>query len=507
MECKYCKAQLEEDVSVCPVCGRALCEGEMPESQETASEPAPEVTEEEIPEQIPAEAETVAETEDTAAETTEETEKVPEETAEEPAEPVSGKKAVWKTIGLIAGCVAALAIVTGAVLYGLGIDLRPRENNVLYKDSYTVAVEKGGKAADKVVATVGDQTLTNAELQIYYWNGVRTFFNYYGSYLAMAGLDQSKPLEDQVFDSQTGQTWQQYLLDTALNSWHRYACMNLMAQEDGFQLDASAQTVIDSASEQLEQMAGLYGFDSALDMLQEDFGTVCNLDGYMRYLQSNTVGLAYYNGEYEKLEPTDDEVTAYFAEKAADFEAQGVTKDSGKYVDVRHILICPEGGTVGDDGTVTYSEEEWETCRASAQAMLDQWLAGDATEESFSELAVQNSADGGSASNGGLYTQVYEGQMVEPFENWCFDESRQYGDTGLVQTNYGYHVMYFVDSYDIWYFNAKSELISQTTEQMLQNAMERWPMEVNYKNIALSDLYSTSGQTGETTAPTETTAE
>ena len=33
--------------------------------------------------------------------------------------------------------------------------------------------------------------------------------------------------------------------------------------------------------------------------------------------------------------------------------------------------------------------------------------------------------------------------MEEAFEDWSFDASRQVGDTGIVETSYGYHVMYF----------------------------------------------------------------
>ena len=36
--------------------------------------------------------------------------------------------------------------------------------------------------------------------------------------------------------------------------------------------------------------------------------------------------------------------------------------------------------------------------------------------------------------------------MVEPFEDWAIDEARKAGDTGLVETEYGYHVMFFIDS-------------------------------------------------------------
>ena len=41
--------------------------------------------------------------------------------------------------------------------------------------------------------------------------------------------------------------------------------------------------------------------------------------------------------------------------------------------------------------------------------------------------------------------------MVQAFNDWCFDSSRKAGDTGIVQTQYGYHVMYFVGTSDITY--------------------------------------------------------
>ena len=40
--------------------------------------------------------------------------------------------------------------------------------------------------------------------------------------------------------------------------------------------------------------------------------------------------------------------------------------------------------------------------------------------------------------------------MVTEFNDWCFDESRQPGDTGIVETSYGVHVMYF-DSFGSLY--------------------------------------------------------
>lgn len=115
-------------------------------------------------------------------------------------------------------------------------------------------------------------------------------------------------------------------------------------------------------------------------------------------------------------------------------------------IDVRHILIQPELGTLteGSEGYEAEQEQLMAAAVASAEDILAQWKAGDATEESFAMLAMQHSSDG-SKYEGGLYTAVYPGQMVPEFNDWCFDSSRKTGDTDVVETTYGAHVMYFVD--------------------------------------------------------------
>ncbi|MBQ2861350.1 MAG: peptidylprolyl isomerase [Oscillospiraceae bacterium] len=107
------------------------------------------------------------------------------------------------------------------------------------------------------------------------------------------------------------------------------------------------------------------------------------------------------------------------------------------YVDVRHVLVMPEEA---EDGTKT--EEAWTAAEAKAAEVLAEYLEGEMTEESFAELAKKYSEDG-NAATGGLYENVYKGQMVTEFNDWCFDPARQVGDTGVVKTRFGYHVMYF----------------------------------------------------------------
>ncbi len=136
---------------------------------------------------------------------------------------------------------------------------------------------------------------------------------------------------------------------------------------------------------------------------------------------------------------------------------------------VRHILFQFEGGTTDDDGNTTYSDEEKAAAKEEAEALLQQWKDGDATEESFIELVADNTDDSGSAETGGLYEDIHpDSDYVENFLNWAIDDARQVGDTEIVETEYGYHVMYYVGNSDLTY---RDYLIK---EDMTAEEMEEW---------------------------------
>ena len=122
----------------------------------------------------------------------------------------------------------------------------------------------------------------------------------------------------------------------------------------------------------------------------------------------------------------------------------GMEDNKTPLINVRHILVT-EGGTYDSTtGQTTYTDEELAAAKEKAQKILDLFNAGVKSEEAFAELAKENSVDTGSVENGGLYEDVYPGQMVEAFNDWCFEEGRKSGDTGIVITPYGAHIMYFV---------------------------------------------------------------
>ena len=103
------------------------------------------------------------------------------------------------------------------------------------------------------------------------------------------------------------------------------------------------------------------------------------------------------------------------------------------------------------------------------QAKAEEILAGwDGTEDGFAALAGEFSQDGGSKDNGGLYENVVKGQMVSDFNDWCYADGRKSGDTGIVSSSYGCHIMYFVGygQEQYWHYACNSALVS--------NAYSEW---------------------------------
>ena len=151
-------------------------------------------------------------------------------------------------------------------------------------------------------------------------------------------------------------------------------------------------------------------------------------------------------------------------------------------VDVRHILVEPvdSGLSEGDEGYEEAQALNDAQAAQKAQDILDEYLAGEQTAEAFGELAKEYSTDS-NASDGGLYTQVYRGEMLDAFENWCFDESRTPGDTGIVETTHGYHVMYFQgEDIPYWQVRCIDGLYTQWQNDIYESATVReHPLGIN----------------------------
>jgi len=171
----------------------------------------------------------------------------------------------------------------------------------------------------------------------------------------------------------------------------------------------------------------------------------------------------------------------------------GTTDNTFALKNVRHILVSfahdETESEEHDHSASNFTEAEKAAAKAAAEEILAQWKSGEATEESFATLANEKSDDG-DGTTGGLYEDVYPGQMVDPFEDWCYDASRVSGDTGLVESTYGYHVMYFVGDSETNYrdYLIENELRSADLDSWYTSnieAMELTDGDTKYLNMDL----------------------
>lgn len=134
--------------------------------------------------------------------------------------------------------------------------------------------------------------------------------------------------------------------------------------------------------------------------------------------------------------------------------------------DVRHILVAfPETEKDKDGKEIALTDAQKAETKKKAQEILDEYLKNP-TEENFIALTKEHTDDvdsKGNPNNDGLYEDVTDnGQYVEAFTNWAIDPARKPGDTGLVETEYGYHIMYYVEANEeTWYANVKNEIFTE----------------------------------------------
>ncbi|MEZ4787404.1 MAG: peptidylprolyl isomerase [Flavobacterium haoranii] len=114
-----------------------------------------------------------------------------------------------------------------------------------------------------------------------------------------------------------------------------------------------------------------------------------------------------------------------------------VGRKSNASAKASHILIAYAGAP---QASVTRTKDE-------AQALANELLAkAKANPDDFGKLALENSDDPGSKNNNGEYDNIAPGQMVPQFNDFVFNNAP--GTIGLVETDYGFHVIKVMQKYD-----------------------------------------------------------
>ncbi len=176
-------------------------------------------------------------------------------------------------------------------------------------------------------------------------------------------------------------------------------------------------------------------------IFEEKDGALVRVNGESKIFEENTENKGT-GEEAEVVKSHDYTVTVYVV-------LSDGKRDEAMTKDVAHILFK----------TDTYGTAD--KALTEAEKILEEYNKGDKTKESFEKLGEEYTED-----SNVTYENVRRGDMVEEFENWIYDENRKAGDVGIVETEYGQHIMYFVGDGDAhWYadcFDAYFEKLAES---------------------------------------------
>ena len=408
----------------------------------------------------------------------------------------------------------------------------------------------------KTVGTIGADTVTETEFAYFYQTTVQGIIsdiqNTYGDYASLI-LDTSKSLNEQYYEED--KTWHEYAVERTIEGMQQIHALYHAAEADGYTLTDEGYATIEATKQTIENSAANYGYTTPL-YLRAMYGHGMNMKTYEKLLGMVILAEGYATWKDASLTYTDAQIDEYYNAHKADFDTvdlrmvpiQGNTdNESGEvdltdakelaehimglyktedalaeyavdiadddeitapddtlysyipaskltpdgmsdwcfdesraygdmavfsdtsayyvvfYIDrhdidynvvsMRHILVKPEQN---EDGTV--SDEAAAAAIEKMDGYLKEWEASDLTEDTFAAMANQYSEDTGSNTAGGLYTGIYKGQMVKPVNDWLFDPERSVGDVTIVQSSFGYHLMYFAGTGS----NYKTTTITET---------------------------------------------
>ena len=287
------------------------------------------------------------------------------------------------------------------------------------------------KYYDQQAAFSANYSLDCSEMTYLFYGTINDFYSAYANYMSYIGLDLEKSLKTQQcsFEEDVNQTWFDYFLVSTKLYAEQFIVLSEVASSEGISLTDEEKAEIDEGINQIKDYCKSNNI-TIDEYFDNYYGNGVDEESVRHVMDICFKASSYYNKIYNGYTFTDEEITNYINENLAD-------EEDYKYVNVRHILVKTED---------------------EAKELLNEILKEEDVEKAFSLAAAENTLDGGSKNTGGLYENIYKGQMVETFENWCFDKSRKVGDTGIVESTHGFHIMYFSSFSDKTYFNETADL-------------------------------------------------
>jgi len=226
------------------------------------------------------------------------------------------------------------------------------------------------------------------------------------------------------------------------------------AKEEGITLKAEDKAAIDSAMSQIEEQATSYGYMDGRELVRAMYGI--SRSSLKKIYNSFYLTDNLAQKHMDEIVVTDEQAQTYYNDNAGAYEQASA----------RHILFMFDG-------------LEGERTQEESHMMAEDTLARINNGEDMTALVIELSEDNGTEENEGLYTFSRLDAYEPNFLNWAFDSN--VGDTGIVETSYGYHVMRLEDKQVQTFETVKDSIISSIKNEQYIALVDGWAQEPRFE--------------------------
>lgn len=263
---------------------------------------------------------------------------------------------------------------------------------------------------------VDDYSFSVADANYYFYSQ----YNSYAPYGVNYGLDTSVSLKEQEFAE--GQTWYDFLLESAESEMREVAFLCSQAKANGYQLSDEGKASVDSAVQSVKDVAAQSGV-SASTYLNYAYGRYMTLSAYKSAVTDQVLAQEYSNYITDSYEITDEELNTYYQENSLSFD------DFDYEAYVIYLGLAAEHDEEGNP--LDFDPDELAAAQAELQSRAEQLKT--VMETGTDEEIAAAVSEVGAGDMSGLPSSSLS---YYSFGQWLADNARTSGEVGIVdQTN------------------------------------------------------------------------
>lgn len=278
--------------------------------------------------------------------------------------------------------------------------------------------------------TIGTHEYTANDVNYYYTQAYSTTY-YYAQY-GLSDYDTSTDPSEQIYDEDTGETYEDYFVQSAIDSLISVTALVDAADEAGYTLSEDADAQIDEVMTSLEDSAAEAGYTTEA-YLKAQYGDLMTKKAYKNILKRSLLASEYYQYYSDSLTYDDEQVQEYYDENAASL-------DTYTY-NYAYIDGTAETTTDANGETVEATDAETEAAMQNAKEIADQFNDRLQAGEDFSTVAADLLGENDTSSTNISSTGD---SLSSTYSDFLTDDTRAVNDSEVAESSSGYYVVQFL---------------------------------------------------------------